>query len=382
MTPTKPSASPPPQIKEITFEQLVEEELSGEYPVGDPFKAELGSHDSGLHETEETSAPAAPPPVDARVIRKRVIDSLLAAVEMAALKQIKDTDTIRYLLRSWYKDFFKDNTVDLTLFHRAMNGEEGMTPDDAAMPCLIYLAARGAHGYEVKLPQEVESRPDLKAMLTKAERQIAIRGGFQRLFEEVQARTPPPDPAEASLVVKYDRPQGSVARGKQAVKAFVKKVKRQGIAFTPARAAAAGLGIALSFAAIVGAVLLSNTQQWGTPIDLAPLRPILELADGMRTEATLAAKITDSRWSALPQDQRRIAVEKLTSKLAAQGIQRVVLCTAENPLAVIAQAPSAPNRTEWEVVIKDQLAEVPVPQIPTGEKKAAVTPTRAQRSPK
>jgi len=362
MTEAKTSKQVPSLASDSLFGDVLGEESSGEFAAASASQPGLGQRKTG-----EGLSPEAQ--VDARIVKKRMVDSLVTAVELAALRQIKDTETIRYLMRSWHKDYFRDNTVDLSMLHKALCGEEGMTPEDAVLPCLIYLAAKDIHGYEVKLPHEVESRKDVEALFIKAEKHIQIRGGFQRLFDEVAARNPAPSPDEISLVVKYDRPpRDSEVREKTADEKFIKKGKRLGIAYTPRRGLAVGIVMTLSLALFVGSFFI-NTQQWAEPFDLFPVRPILELQSGLKTKFTLNALISDSRWPTLPEDQRRVIVNQLLDQLVPRGVQRLVLYTERNPFAVVALA-SGPGQVGRQVIIQDQLAVSPIltPSQPSGSR--------------
>ena len=362
MTEPKPSKQLPSLAPDSLFNDALGDESSEEFADGSASQPGLGERKTGEGLSTEGQ-------LDARIVKKRVVDSLVTAVELAALKQIKDAETIRYLMRSWYKDYFHGNTVDLSMFHKALCGEEGMIPDDAALPCLIFLAAQGIHGYEVKLPLEVESRKDVETLFMKAEKHIQIHGGYQRLFDEVASRNPAPSPDEVSLVVKYDRPpRDSEVRDKTADEDYFKKGKRKGIGYTPRRALAVGIVMTLSLGLFIGSFFI-NTQQWAEPFDLSPVRPILELRQGLKTEFTLNALISDSRWPTLPEDQRRVIVNQLLDQLFPRGVQRLVLYTERNPFAVVALA-SGPGQVGRQVIIQDQLTAPPMlnPSQPSGSR--------------
>ena len=295
-------------------------------------------------------------------LRKRVVDSLIAAVELANLEAVPDTALIHSLLTSWFKDFFSGNTVDLDMMHRLLCGEEGITRKDVARICIIYSMARSFHGFEVKLPRIVKKRHDL-ATLVIASGEILYDGErYQRLFHEVSARQVPADPLELDQAPKpAPRPKPREAKQEAlAARAELfdpKKRARTQRAWTPRQAALLG-GCALI--SIVFSVCLSSLlgERKADYFDVKATLSVLSLRDGLAQDTVLYAVIDDPRWPEFSREARQRVLVQVFELLAPRGIQRIVFSDAQVlGVAAVSRAPGSPG--EPEVILQDQGPQAP-----------------------
>ncbi len=123
-------------------------------------------------------------------LRKRVVDSLIAAVELVNLKDLRDTAPIQTMLSRGFEGYFAGNAVDLSMMHELLLAQRRISRKDIARICVVYSVARDFHKFEVKLPREVKERPDLPSMVIAAGELLFDRESYRRRLAEVSSRSP------------------------------------------------------------------------------------------------------------------------------------------------------------------------------------------------
>lgn len=126
--------------------------------------------------------------------RQRVIDSLVAGIELCHIPELERTDAARVLLEATYPDFLHDGQVDLSIPFQILTREFSIAPEKAALPCILYLLSVDDHGYEVVLPRDIQSLRDSDALVDQAEKLLREQGGYSKKLSEVTARTRDPTP--------------------------------------------------------------------------------------------------------------------------------------------------------------------------------------------
>ena len=329
------SSKEEPDGTETVAEKVAAEKVAGTFSevAGAPEGAEPAG---GGHDAVRRSGPAAR--LAGAELRRWVVASLVAALELADLEVYESTDTVRSLLNSWCQDFFDGERVDLAVFWDLVLSEEGVELADGALVMAIFQIARRDHGLAFELPRGLADCREYQAVRELAHRRLAAGGGFRAAVEQVAAR---PLEAPAGEPERYQR----VARSRRADRA---SGQRRGL-----RAAAAARPPARSPARIaVAAVLLGLTLGWliyvlagelqlaAGDFDAAPLEDVLVLRDAVHKAGALQAFITDERWNAMEPAERRRTVARLAERVAEQDIVQLQLYDAEG-LAAAAHNPAA-----------------------------------------
>ncbi len=298
--------------------------------------AEDGKPPSGIDGALRRSGPAAR--LAGAELRRWVVASLVAALELADLEVYESTDTVRSLLNSWCQDFFDGERVDLEVFWNLILSEEGVELADGVLVMAILQIARRDHGLAFELPRGLADCREYQAVRELAHRRLAAGGGFRAAVERVAARPIETLATEPDRYQRAPRPRradrtGGERRGRRAAAAAKTSAR------SPARIAAAAvlLGLALGWLIYM---LAGELQLAAGDFDAAPLEDVLVLRDAVHKAGALQAFVADERWNAMEPAERRRAVTRLAERVADRGIVQLQLYDADG-LAAAAHNPAA-----------------------------------------
>ena len=85
------------------------------------------------------------PAADASM-RRRVLGSLLAALELSDVTRHLELGVLADLLRAWYTRIYDGQTIELTILWEALRTEEAIDDRAAALPMAILCLSQDQHG--------------------------------------------------------------------------------------------------------------------------------------------------------------------------------------------------------------------------------------------
>ena len=270
--------------------------------------------------------------LEGMALRKWVVNSLVAAVEIARLPEFANTETIQYLLTSWCQDFLNGTSVDLTMFWNMLLSETGVTVEEAAVPVEIFYVARHEHGFGMLMPEGFESLCNVEKIQLKAENLLRASDGFLKIVDKVASR---PIEGLEEQIVTYEH-HAQAQRKKSSAKSVGKHHAVKHTVRWKAVAALVFMGLALG---IAGAAALSVFQTKASDVDISRLEDVLVLKDALQKGDTISAFVDDPRWKEMTESERRDSVVELSDKLALEGIMRMTLFD-ETGVVCVAVAPS------------------------------------------
>jgi uncharacterized protein (TIGR02266 family) len=337
--PEEVAGTSPASPESTSPEKAAPEEVAGTSPGTSPEMAgapEGAEPADGVHDAVRRSGPAAR--LAGAELRRWVVASLVAALELADLEVYESTDTVRSLLNSWCQDFFDGERVDLAVFWDLILSEEGVELADGALVMAIFQIARRDHGLAFELPRGLADCREYQAVRELAHRRLAAGGGFRAAVEQVAARpleTPAGEPERYQRAARPRRADraGGQRRGRRAA------AESRPPARSPARIAVAAVLLGLTLGWLIY-VLAGELQLAAGDFDAAPLEDVLVLRDAVHKAGALQAFIADERWTAMEPAERRRTVARLAERVAEQDIVQLQLYDAEG-LAAAAHNPAA-----------------------------------------
>jgi uncharacterized protein (TIGR02266 family) len=254
--------------------------------------------------------------------KKRVVDCLVASLHIANVGDAAESDTLRYLLESWYTDFFKANEVDLSMLWNTLMAEEEVSVEQAALPLIVFAETQRNHGYGFVLPEALDNFAGKDQLTQLAWRRIRAHGGFTRVLTQVSAKqkiqpvsAPAPKPA----------PKPKATKKAKAIPKQGKRAKTRERA--PASAAKKAVGVVLllaAAAALVFSVILVMPEK-ASDYEVGEASSVIAIEDAKRLGSTVQAIIADEGWNNLDVEERREKVRKLWEILESDGVTSLVL---------------------------------------------------------
>jgi hypothetical protein len=279
-------------------------------------------------------------------LKKLTVDVLITALELSKLPGFSDSDTLRYLLDSWFHEYHKNRTIDLSLLWNTLLSEEGVTLDMAGVPLMILDLTRPVHGFSVVLPEGLRDNAGLNRIKQAAAQRLREAGGFTRQLAEVEARkrqseAPPeaqkPEPRALPKPAKPDKPEAKVSG------------RPTGLETSPRVRRIRAVVLAVVGLAALTWGMLRAYQLRASDIDLSAEHQVLRLERGIHKGSVLSAVVADPRWDSMGMEEQRATLGRLAEVLGARGIDTVLLTNrAGVPLASLLP----PKKGEQDVRIR------------------------------
>ena len=260
----------------------------------------------------------------------KAVSAMLAALDLCQLSQLGRAEGLRSALDSGFDRHFQNNTLDLSVLHNALMQQPGISEEQAALPCLVFVLSQDRSEFQVKLPDRVQSLASFDQLLEKAE-QLRRLGGDKGKGGALGKASPPPgqDPRAGFSV-------SAPATDIQMIKSKTDQPARKPAPITPAKTAAVLVTLALAIAALA----LSTYWVYGrkaTFFDLAPVKSTLEISQGMSKGNTFRGFITDPRWPGWNPTAKKAAALEVFRRFQGRGFSRMLLSSKAHWAEVVVQ---------------------------------------------